>query len=77
VASIAVFLYCQILNNCYNNNDDNSLVSMTNEIISRFKKFLWINYRKYFRSDKNEDLSYAANSYNKLAYASIEHQTSS
>ena len=77
MASIAVFLYCQILNNFYNNNGDNSLVSMTNEIISWIKKFLWINYRKYFRSDKNEDLFYAVNSYNKLACASIGYQANS
>ena len=38
VASIVVFLYCQILNNFYNNNDDNSLVSMNNKLLVQLKK---------------------------------------
>ena len=39
VASIMVFLYCQILNNLYNNNDDNRVVSMTNKLLVALKNF--------------------------------------
>ena len=74
---LVVFWYCQILNNFYNNIDDNSLVSMTNKLLVVLKNFYGINYRKYLGGDKNEDLSYAANNYNKLACASIEHQINS
>ena len=74
---LVVFWYCQILNNFYNNIDDNSLVSMTNKLLAVLKNFYGINYRKYLGGDKNEDLSYAANNYNKLACASIEHQINS
>ena len=74
---LVVFWYCQILNNFYNNIDDNSLVSMTNKLLVVLKNLYGINYRKYLGGDKNEDLSYAANNYNKLACASIEHQINS
>ena len=40
VASIVVFLYCQILNNLYNNiNDDNRLVSMVIKLLVALKNF--------------------------------------
>ena len=39
IASIVVFLYCQILNNFYNNNDDIVLVSMTNKLLVALKNF--------------------------------------
>ena len=74
---LVVFWYCQILNNFYNNIDDNSLISMTNKLLVALKNFYGINYRKYIGVDKNEDLSYAANNYNKLACANIEHQINS
>ena len=39
MVSILVLLYFQILNNFYNNNDDNSLVSMTNKLLVALKNF--------------------------------------
>ena len=69
-----VFWYVQILNNFHMNIDDNSLVTMTTKLLNVLKNFYGINYRKYYDLNRNEDLSYAANNYNKLNCANIEHQ---
>ena len=69
-----VFWYVQILNNFHMNIDDNSLVTMTKKLLNVLKNFYGINYRKYYDLNRNEDLSYAANNYNKLNCANIEHQ---
>ncbi len=69
-----VFWYVQILNNFYMNIDDNSLVIITTKLLNVLKNFYGINYRKFSDINKNEDLSYAANNYNKLNCANIEHQ---
>ena len=74
---LVVYWYVQILNNFYNNIDDNSLVSMTNKLLLVLKNFYGINFRKYNTEIKSEDNSYAANNYNKLACANIEHQINS
>ena len=71
---MAVYWYTQILSNFYNNIDDNSLISMTNKLLNVLKNFYGINYRKFYGANKNEDLSYAANNYNKLTCANIDHQ---
>jgi exportin-2 (importin alpha re-exporter) len=68
-----VFWYVQILNNFHMNIDDNSLVTMTTKLLNVLKNFYGINYRKYYDLNRNEDLSYAANNYNKLNCANIEH----
>ena len=72
---LVVYWYVQILNNFYNNIDDNSLIIMTNKLLNVLKNFYGINFRKYY-GNKNEDLSYAANNYNKLTCANIDHQIS-
>ena len=69
-----VFWYVQILNNFHMNIDDNSLVTMTTKLLNVLKNFYGINYRKYYDLNRNEDLSYAANNYNKLNCANIVHQ---
>ena len=74
---LVVYWYVQILNNFYNNIDDNSLVSMTNKLLLVLKNFYGINFRKYNTEIKSEDNSYAANNYNKLTCANIEHQINS
>ena len=74
---LVVYWYVQILNNFYNNIDDNSLVSMSNKLLLVLKNFYGINFRKYNTEIKSEDNSYAANNYNKLACANIEHQINS
>ena len=70
---MVVYWYVQILQKFYNNFDDNSLISMTSKLLNLLKNFYGINYRKY-ALNRNEDLSYAANNYNKLTCANIEHQ---
>ena len=70
---MVVYWYVQILQKFYNNFDDNCLISMTSKLLNLLKNFYGINYRKY-ALNRNEDLSYAANNYNKLTCANIEHQ---
>ena len=70
---MVVYWYVQILQKFYNNFDDNCLISMTGKLLNLLKNFYGINYRKY-ALNRNEDLSYAANNYNKLTCANIEHQ---
>jgi hypothetical protein len=70
---MVVYWYCQILNNYYNNIDNINLISMTTKLLNVLKNFYGINYRRY-GINRNEDLSYAANNYNKLSCANIEHQ---
>jgi hypothetical protein len=70
---MVVFWYANILHNFYNNIDDNSLVSLITRLLNVLKNFYGINVKRY-RLSKNEDLSYAANNYNKLNCACIEHQ---
>ncbi len=70
---MVVYWYVQILQKFFNNIDDNSLISMTNKLLNVLKNFYGINMRKY-ALNRNEDLSYAANNYNKLTCANIEHQ---
>ena len=67
-----VYWYVQILNNFYNNIDDNSLISMTTKLLNVLKNFYGINFRRY-GLNRDEDLSYAANNYNKLTCANIGH----
>ena len=69
-----VFWYVQILNNFHMNIDNNNLVTMTTKLLNVLKNFYGINYRKYYDLNRNEDLSYAANNYNKLNCANIEYQ---
>jgi hypothetical protein len=71
---MVVYWYVQILNNFYNSFDDNSLTSITFKLLNVLKNFYGINYRKYYRGIKNEDLSYAANNYNKLSCVNIENK---
>ena len=71
---MVVYWYVQILSKYYNNIDDNSLTTMTYKLLNVLKNFYGINYRKFYGEMKNEDLSYAANNYNKLACANIDHQ---
>ena len=70
---MVVYWYVQILQKFYNKFDDNCLISMTSKLLNLLKNFYGINYRKY-ALNRNEDLSYAANNYNKLTCANIEHQ---
>ena len=71
---MVVYWYVQILATFYSNIDDNSLTIMTTKLLNVLKNFYGINYRKYYNTIKNEDLSYAANNYNKLSCVNIEHQ---
>lgn len=73
---MVVFWYVEILSKFYNNIDDNSLVSMTSKLLNVLKNFYGINFKRYQLLRKDEDLSYAANNYNKLTCANIEHQIS-
>ena len=73
---MVVYWYTQILASFYNNIDNNSLISITNKLLNVLKNFYGINYRNYSGINKTEDLSYAANNYNKLTCANIEHQIS-
>ena len=71
---MVVYWYVQILSKYYNSIDDKSLITMTYKLLNVLKNFYGINYRRYYNEIKNEDLSYAANNYNKLTCANIEHQ---
>ena len=69
-----IYFYSQILVSYYNNIDDQSLVNMTSKLLNVVKNFYGINFKKYYGFNKNEDMSYAANNYNKLSCANIEYQ---
>lgn len=71
---MVVYWYAQILNNFYNNIDDNSITIMVTKLLNVLKNFYGLNYRKYYNVVKTEDLSYAANNYNKLSCVNIEHR---
>ena len=71
---MVVYWYAQILNNFYNNIDDNSITIMVTKLLHVLKNFYGLNYRKYYNVVKTEDLSYAANNYNKLSCVNIEHR---
>ena len=73
---LVVYWYMQIMNRFYNNIDDNSLINMTAKFLKVLKLFYGINYRRYNINNNDEDLSYAANNYNKLYCAVITHQIS-
>ena len=71
---LVVYWYVQIISNFYNSIDQNSLITITFKLLNVLKNFYGISIRKYYDHNKNEDLSYAANNYNKLTCAGIEHQ---
>ena len=71
---LVVFWYMQILYSFHNNIDDKSIVIITSKLLDVIKNFYGINIKRYYNLGKNEDLSYAANNYNKLTFAVIEHQ---
>ena len=71
---LVVYWYVQIISNFYNSIDQNNLITITFKLLNVLKNFYGINIRKYYDNNKNEDLSYAANNYNKLTCAGIEHQ---
>jgi hypothetical protein len=69
-----IYFYSQILVSFYNNINDQDLVNMTYKLLNVVKNFYGINFKKYYGFNKNEDMSYAANNYNKLSCANIEYQ---
>ena len=69
-----IYFYSQILVSFNNAIGDQGLVNMTSKLLNVVKNFYGINFRKYYGFDKNEDMSYAANNYNKLSCANIDHQ---
>ena len=69
-----IYFYSQILVSYYNNIDDQSLVNMTSKLLNVVKNFYGINFKKYYGFNKNEDMSYAANNYNKLSCANIVYE---
>ena len=69
-----IYFYSQILVSFNNAISDQDLVQMTSKLLNVVKNFYGINFKKYYGFDKNEDMSYAANNYNKLSCANIDHQ---
>ena len=69
-----IYFYSQILALFYNSISDQELVSITSKLLNVVKNFYGINFKKYYVFNKNEDMSYAANNYNKLSCANIEYQ---
>ena len=69
-----IYFYSQILVSFYNNISDQDLVNMTYKLLNVVKNFYGINFKRYYGFNKNEDMSYAANNYNKLSCANIEYQ---
>ena len=69
-----IYFYSQILVSFYNNISDQDLVNMTYKLLNVVKNFYGINFKKYYGFNKNEDMSYAANNYNKISCANIEYQ---
>ena len=69
-----IYFYSQILVSFNNAISDQDLVKMTSKLLNVVKNFYGINFKKYYGFNKNEDMSYAANNYNKLSCANIDHQ---
>ena len=69
-----IYFYSQILVSFNNAISDQDLVQMTYKLLNVVKNFYGINFKKYYGFNKNEDMSYAANNYNKLSCANIDHQ---
>ncbi len=69
-----IYFYSQILVSFNNAISDQDLVNMTSKLLNIVKNFYGINFKKYYGFNKNEDMSYAANNYNKLSCANIEYQ---
>ena len=69
-----IYFYSQILVTYCNNINDQALVNMTSKLLNVVKNFYGISFKKYYGFNKNEDMSYAANNYNKLSCANIEYQ---
>ena len=69
-----IYFYSQILVSFNNAISDQDLVNMTSKLLNVVKNFYGINFKKYYGFNKSEDMSYAANNYNKLSCANIDHQ---
>ena len=70
-----IYFYSQILVSFNQSINDQSLVNMTSKLLNVVKNFYGINFRRYYGFNKNEeDMSYAANNYNKLSCANIQYQ---
>ena len=69
-----IYFYSQILVSFYNGINDQDLVNITSKLLNIIKNFYGINFKKFYGFSKNEDMSYAANNYNKLSCANIEYQ---
>jgi len=69
-----IYFYSQILVSFNNAIGDQDLVNMTSKLLNIVKNFYGINFKKYYGFNKSEDMSYAANNYNKLSCANIEYQ---
>lgn len=69
-----IYFYSQILVSFNSAISDQDLVQMTSKLLNVVKNFYGINFKKYYGFNKNEDMSYAANNYNKLSCANIDHQ---
>ena len=69
-----IFFYSQILVSYYNNISDQDLINITSKLLNIVKNFYGINFKRFYGFNKNEDMSYAANNYNKLSCANIEYQ---
>ena len=69
-----IYFYSQILASFYNGINDQDLVNITSKLLNIIKNFYGINFKKFYGFSKNEDMSYAANNYNKLSCANIEYQ---
>ncbi len=70
---MVIYFYSQILATFFNSFDNQSLVKMTAKLLNVLKNFYGINFKKYYGFSKKEDMSYAANNYNKLNCANIEY----
>ena len=71
---LLIYFYSQILVSFNNSFNDQDLLNITSKLLNVVKNFYGINFKKYYGLDKNEDMSYAANNYNKLSCANIEYQ---
>ena len=70
---MVIYFYSQILATFFNSFDNQSLVKMSAKLLNVLKNFYGINFKKYYGFSKKEDMSYAANNYNKLNCANIEY----
>ena len=69
-----IYFYSQILVSFNSGINDQDLANITYKLLNVVKNFYGINFKKYYGFNKNEDMSYAANNYNKLSCANIEYQ---